>query len=46
MKNRKFHHKVIDITIKATLIGTALYGIIGGIYFAITRGINDFGFYM
>jgi len=46
MKNRKFHHKVIIIGVKATLIGTVLYGIIGGMYFAITRGITDFGFYM
>jgi len=44
--NRKFQHKVIDITIKATLIGFTLYGIFGGMYFAMTRGIVDFGFYM
>ena len=43
--NRKFHHKVIDIAIKATLIGFTLYGIFGGVYFAITRGITDVGFY-
>ena len=46
MKDRKFQHKIIDITIKVSLIGITLYGIFGGIYFAITRGINDFGFYM
>jgi uncharacterized protein YneF (UPF0154 family) len=44
--NRKFQHKVIDITIKITLISCVLYGVIGGIYFAATKGIVDFGFYM
>ena len=44
--NRKFHHTVIEVAIKAILISTVLYGVFGGIYFAITKGINDFGFYM
>ena len=44
--NRKFHHTVIDIAIKISLVGVVAYGIFGGLYFAITRGITDFGFYM
>ena len=47
--NRKFTHKVIAITIKLAmygLSGIAAYGILGGIYFALTRGINDFGVYL
>ena len=43
---RKFHHKVIDIAIKVGLLGTKVYGILGGIYFAVTRGITDFGVYV
>jgi hypothetical protein len=44
--NRKFHHKVIDIAIKAILVGIVAYGVFGGIYFAATKGIVDFGFYI
>ena len=47
--NRKFTHKVIKIAIKIAMYGmTALvgYGILGGIYFASTRGITDFGVYL
>tara|TARA_B100001250_G_C19814586_1_gene797625 strand:- start:3479 stop:3625 length:147 start_codon:yes stop_codon:yes gene_type:complete len=47
--DRKFTHKVIEITMKLAmygLSGIAAYGILGGLYFAITRGINDFGVYM
>ena len=28
------------------LLGTIVYGILGGIYFAVTRGITDFGVYV
>ena len=44
--NRKFHHKAIELAIKISLVGIVAYGIFGGMYFAITRGITDFGFYM
>jgi len=44
--NRKFHHKAITFAIKATMISAVLYGIIGGVYFALTQGIRDFGIYM
>ena len=47
--NRKFTHKVIAITIKLVTYGlsaVAAYGILGGLYFAVTRGINDFGVYL
>ena len=47
--NRKFTHKVINLAFKVAMYGmTTLvgYGIIGGIYFALTRGINDFGVYL
>ena len=44
--NRKFTHTVIDITIKIILGGTAMYGVIGGLYFALTKGLTDFGVYL
>jgi len=47
--NRKFTHKVINIAIKIAVYGlTAVvgYGIIGGVYFALTQGVKDFGIYM
>ncbi len=44
--NRKFTHTVIDITVKIILGGTAMYGVIGGLYFALTRGLTDFGVYL
>ena len=47
--NRKFTHRVIKIAFKIAMYGmTALvgYGILGGMYFALTRGINDFGVYL
>ena len=47
--NRKFTHRVIKIAFKIAMYGmTALvgYGILGGIYFASTRGITDFGVYL
>ena len=44
--NRKFTHTVIDITIKIILGGTAMYGVIGGLYLALTRGLTDFVVYL
>ena len=44
--NRKFHHKAIIFAIKATMISAVLYGLIGGVYLALTQGIRDFGIYM
>ena len=44
--NRKFTHTVIDITVKIILGCTAMYGVIGGLYFTLTRGITDFGVYL
>lgn len=43
---RKFTHKTIDIAVRYGLGSIVLYGIVAGIYFMITRGVNDFGVYM
>ena len=37
---RKFTHTTIDVVIKYGLSGIVLYGILGGIYHAITKGIQ------
>ena len=39
-KLRKFTHTTIEVVIKYGLSGIVLYGIFGGIYFAITKGIK------
>ena len=39
-KLRKFTHTTIEVVIKYGLSGIVLYGVLGGIYFAITKGIK------
>ncbi len=39
-KLRKFTHTTIEVVIKYGLSGIVLYGILGGIYFAMTQGIK------
>ena len=45
-KLRKFTHTTIDVVVRYGLGGLVLYGLLGGIYFAITKGITDFGVYL
>ena len=42
-KLRKFTHTTIDIVVRYGLGGLVLYGLLGGIYFSLTKGIIDFG---
>ena len=39
--NRNFTHTAIEVVVRYGLGGLVLYGVIGGIYFAMTQGIKN-----